>query len=257
MIGKDVYLRHENWLASWPNERKEKEAFYLCYRCFCIVGFYLSLARFVPRLILMFVEWTRRFRSIFFSLFIFNPFSVAKMMRILLNTFGSFFWDEVSCFFLYIQNVSNHVELTFKVAEHSFSAHFCWCKLARVQGFQKTNMPSTERSFYLLNTRTICVIFLYNCMQCIDGSSILLQRYVTKGNDAKNLAHLAFVCYWKNPVKCNACAVARKIETDCFSRSVPFSSDPGVRISRNLAKRDQRPLEWSITKNLNFDIGNS
>ena len=23
-------------------------------------------------------------------------------------------------------------------------------------------------------------------MQCIDGSSILLQRYVTKGNDAKN-----------------------------------------------------------------------
>ena len=30
-------------------------------------------------------------------------------------------------------------------------------------------------------------------MQCIDGSSILLQRYVTKGNDAKNPAFLAFV----------------------------------------------------------------
>ena len=58
--------------------------------------------------------------------------------------------------------------------------------LARAQGFQKTNMPSTERSFYLINTHTICVIFLYNCMQCIDGSSILLQRYVTKGNDTKN-----------------------------------------------------------------------
>ena len=55
-------------------------------------------------------------------------------------------------------------------------------------------------------------------MQCIDGSSILLQRYVTKGNDAKNPAFLAFVCYRKNLVKCNACAVARKIETDCFSR---------------------------------------
>ena len=49
--------------------------------------------------VLMFVEWTRRFRSIFFSLFIFNPFSVAKVMRILLDTFGSFFWDEVSFFF--------------------------------------------------------------------------------------------------------------------------------------------------------------
>ena len=29
----------------------------------------------------------------------------------------------------------------------------------------------------------------------------------------------AFV-YRKNPVKCNACAVARKIETDCFNRNV-------------------------------------
>ena len=107
----------------------------------------------------------------------------------------------------------------------------------RAQGFQKTNMPSTERSFYLLKTRTVCVIFLYNCMQCIDGSSILLPRYVTKGNDAKNPAFSAFVCYRKNPVKCNACAVTRKIETDCFSRNVPFSRDPVVRISRNLAKK--------------------
>ena len=37
-------------------------------------------------------------------------------------------------------------------------------------------------------------------MQCIDGFSILLQRYVTKGNDAKNPAFLAFVCERKNPV---------------------------------------------------------
>ena len=110
-------------------------------------------------------------------------------------------------------------------------------QLSRAQGFQKTNMPPTERSFYLLNIRTICVIFLYNCMQCIDGFSILLQRYVTEGYDAKNPAFLAFVCYRKNPVKCNACAVARKIETDCFSRQGPFSSDPVVRISRNLAKQ--------------------
>ena len=57
-----------------------------------------------------------------------------------------------------------NVQQTVKVAEHSFSARFCWCKLARAQGFQKTNMPSTERSFYLLNTCTICVIFVYNCM---------------------------------------------------------------------------------------------
>ena len=74
-------------------------------------------------------------------------------------------------------------------------------------------------------------------MQFIDGSSILLQRYVTKGNDAKNPAFLAFVCYRKNSVKYNACAVARKIETDWFSRNVSFSSDPVVKIARKLAKK--------------------
>ena len=137
-----------------------------------------------------------------------------------------------------------------KVAEHSFSERFCWCKLARAQGFQKTSTPSTERSFYLLNIRTICVIFLYNCMQCIDGLSILLQRYVTKGNDAKNPAFLAFVCYRKNPVKCTACAVVRKIETDCFCRNLPISNDPAIRISRNLAKKYFRnhvnDLSWEV-----------
>ena len=46
-----------------------------------------------------------------------------------------------------------------------------------------------------------------------------------------------FVCYQKNPVKCNICVVARKIETDCFSRNMPICNDPVVRISRNLAKR--------------------
>ena len=125
----------------------------------------------------------------------------------------------------------------FKVVEHSFSARSCWCNLACAQGFQKTNMPSTERSFYLLKTRTIWVIFLYNCMQCVDGFSIVLQRYVIKSNDAKNPAIFSFCLLRKNPVKCNACAVARNIETDCFSRNVQFSSDPVFRISRYLAQK--------------------
>ena len=45
------------------------------------------------------------------------------------------------------------------------------------------------------------------------------------------------VCHGKNPIKCGACAVALKIETDCFSRNMSISNDPVVRISRNLAKR--------------------
>ena len=60
------------------------------------------------------------------------------------------------------------------------------------KAFKKTNMPSIEQSFYLLNARTHCVIFLYNWLQCIDGFSLLLQRYVRKGNDAKNPAIFGF-----------------------------------------------------------------
>ena len=48
-----------------------------------------------------------------------------------------------------------------------------------------------------------------------------------------------FVCYRQNPVKCNACAVARKIETDCFNSNVPISNYPVVRILRNLQKKNR------------------
>ena len=53
-------------------------------------------------------------------------------------------------------------------------------------------MPSIEQSFYLLNTHTICAIFLYNWTLRIDGFSLLLQGYVRKGNDAKNPAIHSF-----------------------------------------------------------------
>ena len=45
---------------------------------------------------------------------------------------------------------------------------------------------------YLLNTRTICAIFLNNWTQCIDGFILSLQRYVRKGSNAKNSAILSF-----------------------------------------------------------------
>ena len=106
--------------------------------------------------------------------------------------------DQISCLKVIKNRLIKHKTVTFesrlniKVAEHSFRARFCWCNSARAQGLRKTSMPSIERSFYLLNTRTICAIFLYNWTQCIDGFSLLLQRYVRKGNEAKNPAILSF-----------------------------------------------------------------
>ena len=79
-----------------------------------------------------------------------------------------------------------------KVAKHSFCVCFCWCNSAHAQGLQETDMLSIERSFYLLNTRSICVIFLYNWTQCIDGFNLLSQIYVRKGKDGKTSAILSF-----------------------------------------------------------------
>ena len=61
----------------------------------------------------------------------------------------------------------------------------------------------------------LCVLFFFIIEQCIDGISLLLQRYVRKGNDAKNPAILNFFCYQKNPVKCSACVVSQKGAIEC------------------------------------------
>ena len=63
----------------------------------------------------------------------------------------------------------------------------------------KTNMASIQQSFYLLNVRAICTIFLSKWTQCIDGFTLLLQRYVRKGNDANSTAILSFCLLLKQP----------------------------------------------------------
>ena len=89
------------------------------------------------------------------------------------------------------------------------------------------------------NARSIFAIFLRNWTHCVDGISFLSQRYVRKGNDAKNPAILGFFLVierTENKVQCSVFALAQKIETDCFWRNVPISNDPVVRISQKLAK---------------------
>ena len=81
----------------------------------------------------------------------------------------------------------------------------------------KTNMSSIERSFYLFKTRTICAIFLYYWTQCIDGFSLLLQRYVRKGNVAKKPAILSFSLL---PNATNARKINCRITTTIFLHSV-------------------------------------
>ena len=117
--------------------------------------------------------------------------------------------------------------------------------LARAQDFQRTSMRQYSDHF-IYSTPALSVNFLYNWTQRIDGFSLLLQRYARKGNGAKNPAIFRFCLLPKELVKCNACAVARK--TDCFSRNMPISNDPVVRISRNLAE-NRSETTWMIYQN--------
>ena len=67
-----------------------EKGFYYFDRCFIVVGFHLSLARFVPLQICS-VNTKHFFGSVFFPLAITNPLSVAKTIPILLRTgFESF-----------------------------------------------------------------------------------------------------------------------------------------------------------------------
>jgi len=65
-------------------------------------------------------------------------------------------------------------------------ARSCCRDSARAQGLQDTDMPSIQRSSYLLNAHTICAIFLHDRTQCTDGFSLLLQGHVREGDYQKN-----------------------------------------------------------------------
>ena len=77
------------------------------------------------------------------------------------------------------------------MGEHSFRTRSCWCDSARAQGLQKQTWRWYSDHF-VLNARSIVAIFLRNWTQCVDGFSLLWQRYVRKGNAAKNPAILGF-----------------------------------------------------------------
>ena len=89
----------------------------------------------------------------------------------------------------------------------------------------------SQRSFYLLNVRSICTIFLHNWTQSIDGFPLLLLGYVGKGNDVKNPAILS-----STSKKCDWMKFGlAEMRLHCISQ------EPLIRISQNLAWKYFRP----------------
>ena len=51
-----------------------------------------------------------------------------------------------------------------KVAEHSFSARFCWCKLARAQGFQK--QICRQQSDHFIYSKPALSVLFFSIIEC-------------------------------------------------------------------------------------------
>ena len=80
-------------------------------------------------------------------------------------------------------------------------------------------------------------------MQCIDGFSILLQRYVTKGNDAKNPAFSAFVCYRKIQSNATHAQLLEKLRPIALAETCHFLAIQSLEFQEIGQKIDQRPRE--------------
>ena len=93
--------------------------------------------------------------------------------------------------------------------------------------------------FFSIIERRVLMVLVFYCKGILEN--ITMQR---------TQQFSAFVRYGTNPAKCNAWAVAHKIETDCFCRNLPISNDVVVRISRNLANNssDVSRKIWILTK---------
>jgi len=59
-------------------------------------------------------------------------------------------------------------------------------------------------------------------MQSIDGFSILLQRYVTKGNDAKNPAFLAFFATERTQLNATHAQLLEKLRSIALAETCRF-----------------------------------
>ena len=106
----------------------------------------------------------------------------------------------------------------FKVAEHSFSARSCWCDSARAQGLQKQTCRWYSDHFICsMSALSLLFFFVIVLMALVLYIKGMLEKVTTQRtqqfSDFPNR---------QNPVKCSACAVARKIETDCFGTSSWF-----------------------------------
>ena len=122
---------------------------------------------------------------------------------------------------------------TFKVAEHSFRAPFCDAIQRVPKDFKNKHAVNRAIILFTGSTPALSVFFCSIIERSVFVTLVFASKdMLEKVTMQRTQQFSAFVCYRKNPVKWNVCAVAQKIETDCFCRNVCR-----FLISRHLAKK--------------------
>ena len=116
----------------------------------------------------------------------------------------------------------------------------------------KTNMPLIQRSFYLLIARSIFAIFLCNWTQCVDRFSLSWQRYVRKGNDAKNPAIFGIFNMERTQLNAAHAQLLKKLRPIALAETCRFLTIQSLEFQEIWQKIVRKPRKWSITKNSEF-----
>ena len=85
-----------------------------------------------------------------------------------------------------------------------------------------------------------------------DGFSLLQQRYVRKGNDARNPTILEFFQIERTQLNAAHAQLLEKLRPVGFAQTCRFLTIQSLEFKEIWQKIVHQPLEWSVTKNLNF-----
>ena len=116
----------------------------------------------------------------------------------------------------------------------------------------RTRIAKSDHLIY--STPALSVLFfLYYWTQCIDGFSLLLQRYVRKVNDAKKPAILSFL-FVTERTQLNAAhaQLLEKLRPIAFAETCGFLTIQSLEFQEIWQKIAQKPREWSIAKKSEF-----
>ena len=118
-------------------------------------------------------------------------------------------------------------------------------------------MLSIERSFFTQHPHCLCYFSLFIERSVLMALVFCQKDVLEKVTMQRTQQFSTFLCYRKNPVKCSARTVARKIDTDCLyifliAETCRFLTMPSLEIQENLQNNSSETTWMIYHKNSEF-----